>query len=616
MGEVRTQVLVVGGSLVGLSAALFLARHGVDVMVVERHPGTSIHPRTPGYNARTMEYFRAAGVEEAVRAAGPWELAGSGLLWAESLASPNQFWLSPPNARGADEGFADVSPCEDAVLSQDVLEPVLAEYARRYGADLRFGVRLEAFEQEADGVRAVLRDAESGAVLRDARGREVLRDADSGAVLRDAESGAVLRGAEGWVVLRDGEGRDEGVGGTVVRADYLIGADGAGSSVRAGLGIGMSGIGVLEHVVGIMVRADLGDLLDGKGFAICQVDNPGFSGMVRVVGDRLALHVSCEPGEEFAPERCVRLARAAVGIEDLDVEPLEAMPWQASAAVADRFSVGRVFLAGDAAHVMPPSGAYGANTGIQDAANLAWKLAAVLKGWAGPELLDTYDAERRPVASLTVDQAVATGKEWFGAELPEGAGEVELLDEVTLKFGYRYGPGEAFEDPKSSGGAPGGRAPHVWLGSVSTVDLWADGPVLLTGPDGEAWTEAARRLAAHDNVPLRARLLSRTADSERYGEPISRPPASDTAPTPETMLARVTELAAEAASAPETVPSPVTGPAPEALADPEGRAAEVFGITGSGAVLIRPDGFVAWRAAEVAADPEAAIRDAWHRLIH
>ncbi|MFD9948404.1 FAD-dependent monooxygenase [Nonomuraea sp. NPDC059023] len=552
MSEERTQVLVAGGSLVGLSAALFLARHGVEVMVVERHPGTSIHPRTPGYNARTMEYFRAAGVEKAVRAAGPWELAGSGLLWAESLASPNQFWLSPPNARGADEGFADVSPCEDAVLSQDVLEPVLAGYARRYGADLRFGVRLEAFEQEADGVRAVLRDA----------------------------------GTPPGGVGEEGEGRAAGVGGTVVRADYLIGADGAGSAVRAGLGIGMSGIGVLEHVAGIMVRADLGDLLDGKGFAICQVNNPGFSGMVRVVGDRLALHVSCAPGEEFPPERCVELARAAAGIADLDVEPLDAMPWQSSAAVADRFSVGRVFLAGDAAHVMPPSGAYGANTGIQDAANLAWKLAAVLQGWAGPELLDTYDAERRPVAGLTVDQAVATGKEWFGAELPEGAGEVELLDEVTLKFGYRYGPGEPFEDPRRPGGAPGGRAPHVWLGGVSTVDLWSDGPVLLAGPDGAAWAEAARRLAAHDKVPLRARLLTGTTGTQGYGEAPPRPAASATEVPPET------------------------------FADPEGRAAEAFGITGSGAVLIRPDGFVAWRAAEAVADPGAALREAWHRLAH
>ncbi|MEV4897728.1 FAD-dependent monooxygenase [Nonomuraea sp. NPDC055795] len=575
MGEERTQVLVAGGSLVGLSAALFLARHGVDVMVVERHPGTSIHPRTPGYNARTMEYFRAAGVEKAVRAAGPWELAGSGLLWAESLASPHQFWLSPPNARGADEGFADVSPCEDAVLSQDVLEPVLAEYARRYGADLRFGVRLEAFEQGADGVRAVLRDARTpvgevtgsatradGAPGGEGRaGEEAVSGGRAGGAVESggraggvAETGGGAGGAAENGSRAGGAAESEGrageaaeaveavevegrAGGTVVRADYLIGADGAGSSVRAALGVGMSGIGVLEHVAGIMVRADLGDLLDGKGFAICQVNNPGFSGMVRVVGDRLALHVSCEPGEEFPPERCVRLARAATGIADLDVEPLDAMPWQSSAAVADRFSVGRVFLAGDAAHVMPPSGAYGANTGIQDAANLAWKLAAVLQGWAGPELLDTYDAERRPVARLTVDQAVATGKEWFGAELPEGAGEVELLDEVTLKFGYRYGPGEPFEDPRRPGGAPGGRAPHVWLGGVSTVDLWSDGPVLLAGPDGAAWAEAARRLAVHDKVPLRALLLAGTTGGQGYGEPNPRSAAPDTAVTPETATA-------------------------------------------------------------------------------
>lgn len=521
MSHEHTQVLIVGGSLVGLSTALFLRRHGVDVVLAERHPSTSIHPRTPGYNARTMELFRAAEMEEAVRAAGPWQLTESGLLWAESLASPNQRWLVPPNARGAQEGFADVSPCEDAVLSQDVLEPVLREHAEALGADLRFGTEFRSFDNGPDGITAILADRATGAR-------------------------------------------------TTVHADYLIAADGASSPIRATLGIGRSGVGVLEHVAGIMVRADLGDVLAGKSFAICQVNNRGFAGMVRVVGDKMALHLAYRPdlgesAEQFTPDRCVELARAAAGVPDLAVEPLDVLPWETTAAVADRFAAGRVFLAGDAAHVMPPAGAYGANTGIQDAANLAWKLAYVLHGWAGPALLDTYDAERRPVAQLTVDQALATGKEWFGADLPPEAGAVDLIDEVTLKFGYRYGPGEPLEDPRHPSGATGGRAPHVWLErdgkQISTVDLWADGLVLLAGPGGAAWIEAAALMAGRDGLPLKPYRF--VEGDVRTGVPF--------------------------------------------LADREKRCAAAFGITGTGAVLIRPDGFIAWRAPETAGPRAGAV---------
>ncbi|GAA2405802.1 FAD-dependent oxidoreductase [Nonomuraea africana] len=531
MSHERTQVLVVGGSLVGLSTALFLRRHGVDVVLVERHAGTSIHPRTPGYNARTMELFRAAGMEEAVRAAGPWRLNGSGLLWAESLTSPNHHWLAPPNAHSVQDGFADVSPCDDAVLSQDVLEPVLREHAEALGADLRFGTELTEFDSASDGVTATLTVRSSGTRV-------------------------------------------------TVRADYLVAADGAASAVRARLGIGTSGVGVLEHVAGIMVRADLGAALRDRRFAICQVDNPRFSGMVRVVGDKIALHVTFRPdrgesADQFTGERCVELTRAAVGLPDLAVEPLDVLPWQMTAAVADRFAEGRVFLAGDAAHVMPPAGAYGANTGIQDAANLAWKLAYVLHGWAGAALLDTYDAERRPVAQLTVEQALATGRAWFGADLPSEVAAIELIDEVAMKFGYHYRAGEApVEDPRRPTGRPGTRAPHVWLlrdgKQVSTVDLWASGLVLLAGPGGAAWVEAASAVAGRDGLPLTA-----------Y---------------------RVVREEAQCA-----LPQ---------LADPVGRWARLSGVTGGAAVLIRPDGFVAWRAEEASGqDPADALTDGLQRVL-
>ncbi|WP_157250332.1 FAD-dependent monooxygenase [Nonomuraea typhae] len=487
------EVVIVGGSLVGLSAALFLRTHGVDVLLVERHAGTSIHPRTPGYNARTMELFRAAGVEEAVRAAGAWQLTGTGLLWAETLTGPNHHWLALPNTGSPQD---DLSPCADAILSQDVLEPVLRKHAEALGADLRFGTEMASFEHHSGGVTVTLLDRETG--------------------------------------VR-----------TTTEAAYLIAADGAGSGIRAALGIGRSGVGVLEHVAGIMVRADIRQELGDRSFAIAQVDNPGFTGMARVVGDKLALNVTYDPGEgvaQFTPDRCVELARAATGLPGLDVEPLDVLPWANTAAVADAFSVGRVFLAGDAAHVMPPAGAYGANTGIQDAANLAWKLAYVLRGWAGPGLLATYDTERRPVAQLTMEQALATGRDWFGADLPAEAHAIELLDVAVVKFGYRYGEGRPYEDPRHPSGTPGSRAPHVWVApGVSTVDLWARGLTLLTGPEGTAWAEAARRLGP----PLTAHQIPAGAD----------------------------------------------------------------------AVLVRPDGFIAWRADGAEPDPEAALDAACRNLL-
>lgn len=442
----RTPVLIVGGSLVGLSAALFLTQHGIHPTVVERHRTTSIHPRTPGYNARTLEYYRAAGIEDAVRQANPWQLDGTGILWAESLTSDNYHWIDPPNVERPDD---TISPSQDLVLSQDKLEEVLHEHAQQRGADLRFGTELIAFHQDENGVTA------------------------------------------------DVKNRDTGEHRTI-RADYLIAADGNDSGIRQTLGIGRHGIGVLDNVASVMIRADLGNALRDKTFAIGQIHNERYEGMVRVVGDRLNLYVSFDPAngesiDQFTEQRCGELARAATGIPHLATEVLDVQAWQPTAAVADTFRQGRVVLAGDAAHVMPPSGAYGANTGIQDAANLAWKLAYVLTQRANESLLDSYDEERRPIADQTVDQAVATGRAWFGDS------DEELLDDLTLKFGYTYA-GPPFDDPRHPTARPGTRLPHVWLDKhTSTVDVWAKGVALITAVPGWADAASRHRLEVHQD---------------------------------------------------------------------------------------------------------------------
>ena len=525
-------VLIVGGSLVGLSTALFLRRQGIEVVLVERHPGTSIHPRTPGYNARTMELFRAAGVEQALRAAGPWQLDSSGVLWAESLTSENHRWLQPPSMHGPQEDFSAVSPSNTLVLSQDKVEPALREHAGKLGADLRFNTELASFTPDVDGVTAVLANRSTGAR-------------------------------------------------STVRARYLIAADGADSQIRAHLGINQTGPGALGHKVSVIVRADLREALRNKRFVICQVDNPDVSAMVRAVGDRVTLNISYHPergetAEQFTPKRCVELTRAVAGIPDLPVEPLDVLPYQLAASVADRFTDGRVFLVGDAAHVMPPSGAFGANTGIQDAYNLAWKLAFVLHGWADSALLDTYEAERRPVAELSVAQALARSREWFHTDYRDHTAAPKLVDDLTLMFGYRYQSTAilaetpqptrqaAFEDPVQPTCRPGTRIPHVWVTvdgqELSTVDLWAAGLVLLTGPGGAPWRHATEQLSSRDGLPLRAHQVP---DSGTFS----------------------------AGSWPQ------------------------LGITPTGAILIRPDGFIAWRTATMPAQPEHTLEQVLHQVL-
>jgi putative polyketide hydroxylase len=265
-----------------------------------------------------------------------------------------------------------------------------------------------------------------------------------------------------------------------------------------------------------------------------------------------------------------------VGVPDLDVRITGRAAWHAAERVAERYSDGRVFLAGDSAHEMSPTGAFGSNTGIQDGHNLAWKLAAVLGGWAGPGLLKSYDAERRPVAEATSARASSRSVEHShpgyipapGAAGPGGKkGGI-----LNVALAYRYPRGAVLGADQSAPivpdglrltGEPGSRAPHMWLDRagtrVSTLDLYERSMVLLTSSD--KWHSAAKDVAQRLSVPLDAYRIGSGADAELS-------PASDT------------------------------------------DWAEVHGVTEDGAVLVRPDGFVAWRSEGPSASPETALREA------
>ncbi|MFE0319846.1 FAD-dependent oxidoreductase, partial [Streptomyces albogriseolus] len=354
----RTPVLIVGGSLVGLSMSLFLGRLGVPHTLVERHAGTSHHPRGRGNNVRTMELFRTAGLEQRIGRAASTLADNHGILQTSSLVGDEGEWLLQEIDPGG--GIARFSPAGWCLCSQNDLEPVILEGARELGGDLRFGTEMLSFEQDAEGVTALVKSRETGEHTR-------------------------------------------------IRADYLVAADGPRSPVREALGIGQKGPGDLFHNVSLTFSSrDLAGYVGDRRFIICYLTNPEADGALLPVDNRenWVFHAPWHPEhgetlESFTDERCVAHIRKAVGVPDLDVKITGRAAWHAAERVAERYGQGRVFLAGDSAHEMSPTGAFGSNTGIQDAHNLAWKLAAVLGGWAGPGRRESDDAERRPVAGAT-----------------------------------------------------------------------------------------------------------------------------------------------------------------------------------------------------------------------
>jgi len=523
-------VLVVGGSLVGLSTSLFLAQHGVEHLVVERHPGTAIHPRAAAFLQRTIEAFRNAGIEDEVIAAAEKEFVQNGAIMSvESLGGKELDWYF----RSINEGVEHLSPSPRLFITQIGLEPVLKQRAGALGARLEYGVEVTALEAGDEGAIAVVRD------------RETQRE-------------------------------------RTVGARYVVAADGAHSPVRQRLGIAMQGHGSFSESITIYFRADVRELLGERNLSVVYVFNPRLQGFFRfsidgqegflVVNSALDENGELTRGlwEDTSDERCIGYVREALGARaDLPIEVENVQRWAAMADWAERMREGCVFLAGDAAHVMPPTGGFGGNTGVHDAHNLAWKLASVLQGHAGDRLLDTYDAERCPVAEFTVEQAYMRYVTRLDPSLGTD-GLAAYVEDATIDLGYRYrssavvsDPGDdgpPYENPHEPSAAPGTRAPHVWLehdgGRVSTLDLAGPRFALIAGSEGQAWCDGAERVAAELGVPLAA---------YRVGS--------------------------------------------GAFADVEGRFGALYGLGDRGAALVRPDGYVAWRASADTGDPAAAVQD-------
>jgi 2-polyprenyl-6-methoxyphenol hydroxylase-like FAD-dependent oxidoreductase len=539
VGEQDVPVLVVGGSLVGLTTSVLLASHGVRHMLIERHRGTAIHPRAASFHQRTMEIFRSVGLQQAVEAAAEREFVQNGAIISVDTLSGKELACY---YRSYNEGVEGLSPTSRLFITQVGLEPVLRERARELGADHQYATEMASFEQDDAGVVAMLRPRDGGPARR-------------------------------------------------IRARYLVAADGTHSFVRGRLAIGMAGRGNFADCVTIYFKADLRALIGERSLSVVYVNQPGLLAFFRfsITGDAGFLAVfatfdqdgtrSSHVDQNLSPARCAALVRAALGVPaEFPVAIDDVQPWAASAVTATAFRKGSVFLAGDAAHLMPPTGGFGGNTGIADAYNLAWKLAMVLKGAAGPRLLDSYETERKPQCQLVVEQAYARYVKRVDPSLP--ATNLEpLLDDAAIELGSIYGPdailNEAeekssaapalLEDPRKPSGRPGTRVPHIMLQRngvrVSTLDLPETGFALLAGTGGRTWMEAGNALAAA-GIPVKAHRIAPDGD----------------------------------------------------LINPDGSFERTVGVGAGGALLLRPDGVIGWRTSEPHADARARLDEVMRRL--
>jgi 2-polyprenyl-6-methoxyphenol hydroxylase-like FAD-dependent oxidoreductase len=469
-------VLIVGGSLVGLTTAMLLGHHGVPSLSVERHAGTAIHPRAGHFQLRTMELLRQVGLEDRVRAKSlETYSATGGIIAVESLAGRELATY----VKELNEGVEGFSPTVRVFINQDALEPILRERALELGATLRNRTEAVALDQDEDGVTVMLRDLDSG---------------------------------------------DE----SQVRARYVVAADGNRSPMRKLLGIAMRGYGELSRSITIYFRADCGDLLRDRNQGVLYVHNPKLRGFFRLdrtggtgflvinsVGEDVTQDSAVDVQAGLTEERALEFLRTAIGT-DVPMELVDIAPWRAEANCAERLQVGRVFLAGDAAHVVPPNGGFGGNTGVQDAHNLAWKLAAVVKGEAGPALLDTYEAERLPLCELMVRQAYTRyatrvvperGTDDAEPPVPDIELEIGLVARSAAILSEDGDDGVLHVPPPALDGRPGTRAPHVWLGDGrSTLDLFGSGFVILrpAGPDVDDWAPPGATSHVVDAEPFAA----------------------------------------------------------------------------------------------------------------
>lgn len=576
--DVETDVLVVGAGPAGFTLAALLARYGVDAVTVTKYAGTAHSPRAHITNQRAMEVFRDLGVEPAVtRVATPNDLMCNN-VWATSFAGPEiarlLTWGGGPE-RHAEYELA--SPSAMCNVPQHVLEPVLHQAGVDLGADLRFSTELVSLVQHEDGATATVRRREDGSEY-------------------------------------------------TIRAKYVVGCDGGRSTVVDQIGFPLTGESGLGAAMNVWLEADLTAYTahrPGTLYWMCQPGNDYWVGSGTWICVKpftewvlLFMYDPAEGEPDTSEEALIARARTTIGDPDVDIRIKASSSWQINHVVADTFRIGRVFIAGDAAHRHPPANGLGTNTSVQDSFNLAWKLAWVLKGLAGPGLLDTYDQERQPVGKGVVDRALKSVQDMLpisqalgfepgqsaeegqaaldglAAPGPEGERRRRALDDAVQLQSYQFNALGVEIDQRYESDAvvadgspwpqpdrdpelhhhptthPGARLPHTWLQrgteQVSTLDLTGHGEfTVLTGIGGEAWVEAAEKVAAELGIRVNAYVVGK----------------------------------------------------PGGYQDLLGRWPRLREVGDTGALLVRPDHHIAFRAGSLTADPAADLESALRTVL-
>ncbi|MGC3985608.1 MAG: FAD-dependent monooxygenase [Pseudorhodoferax sp.] len=589
MKELNVPVLIVGGGGAGLTASMTLSTLGVDHLLVSAFPGTSILPKAHVLNQRTMEIFTEVGVADAIyeRSTPAENMRATG--WYAGMAGDHAAYgrrlghLEVWGAGYTDPDYIAGSPCRTCNLPQIRLEPLLRARAEALNpGNVRFHHELTGLEERADGVTATILDKDTNETLQ-------------------------------------------------VKARYLLAADG-GRTVGKIVGVGMSGPRDIMKMVSVHMTADLSQWLRDDDVLIRWLVNPAFGGswasgvLVGMGPERWGRHseewvfhmsYATDDADAMKEERVLERMRATLGVKDLKTTVHKISTWSMEGVISDRFRKDSVFFLGDAAHRHPPTGGLGLNSAVHDAYNLCWKLALVLQGKAGDGLLDTYEAERKPTDQANIDSALASAQNHFRIDealnmstdktveqnwaellplwddsLPGSAEKKHALNKAivsqtmefhhhNVEFGYRYdstavvGDGSPayvpldpvrLYEPSTQPGAP---LPHAFVElqgqRVALGSLVDRGHFLvIAGEEGRAWVDAANTLAAVKGLPIKAFTLG-LADSDYID-------------------VRLSWL--------------------------KNRA-----IGAKGVVVVRPDRYVAFRAAGENANPQAALAQAFDAIL-
>jgi 2-polyprenyl-6-methoxyphenol hydroxylase-like FAD-dependent oxidoreductase len=481
-------VLIVGGGPVGLALAGDLGWRGIRCVLIEQSDGSIYQPRMDLVGVRTMEFCRRWGLVPAVEAS----------PYPRDYAQDNIYLTSLTGYELGRERFPGIgqapppkeSPQRRERCPQNMFDPILREFAAsQKSAELRYRTRLVSFTQNPEGVTAEAENADTG-------------------------------------------GRSE------IRARYIVGCDGARSLVRETLGIPMHGNPVLTHTTNVIFRCPYLLTLHDKGKAYRHIligPEGTWATIVAINGRdqwRFSIIGSHEP-REYSTEEIKAAIRRAVG-RDFEFEILSVLPWTRRELVAERYRNGNGFIAGDAAHVMSPTGGFGMNTGIQDAVDLSWKLTAMLEGWGGDALLDSYTIERQPIGTRNVTEASGNLSRMLSPtqcpdlldDTPQGAAAREKLGRefseamrrewftLGVHLGFRYegspicwpdGSEAPPDDPRSytPTARPSHRAPHAWLADGrSTLDLFGRGFTLVGFGADAAQAAPFLQAARQRNVPI------------------------------------------------------------------------------------------------------------------